>query len=88
MLRYALVFLFVFFLLAPGIRPMWKDTGPGGEDDSWIGPTDGAIGAHALESDWFFSTFVDDPLTVEPLPEEEGDDAGADAAPADPEDDK
>lgn len=72
-LRIACVLLFAFVLLAPGVDGLVRDRGAGAGDAAGLGrsPADEALGPPPpLDADWFLATFVEDPLPVEPLPED------------------
>ncbi|MDJ0975928.1 MAG: hypothetical protein QNJ98_15830 [Planctomycetota bacterium] len=71
--RIACVLLFVCVLLLPGVDGLFDARGAGVGADPGLGrsPDAAAFGPPPpLDADWFLATFVEDPLPVEPLPED------------------
>ncbi len=78
--RYVLVFLFVFCLLAPGVDGLLGERGAGTGTTAGLGQTpDRAFGAaDPFAADRFLMIFAEDPLAATPLPPEPKPDDGAD----------
>lgn len=78
-----LAFLFLFVLLAPGVRGTWFGDAAGRGDEGLVGIRDietAGSGLDAFSDDQWLSVFVEDPAEVEMLPPDAADDDGPDAA--------